>query len=180
MRLDLSEIVIRDGMRSSVELEGLALDDSDLNLAAPVDGRVDFQNSGDLLNIKGHARAVLRLQCARCLADVDVAVAMQIDERLPLEQVTHPDRPVEEGAEGEIVVSEVVHLEAGRPILNMDELLRQQVVMEVPIRALCSETCKGLCQNCGADLNRGPCGCPPPEADPRLATLASLLEDPEK
>ena len=60
--------------------------------------------------------------------------------------------------------------------LDMDEPLREQIEMEFPVRFLCKEDCKGLCQRCGKDLNHGPCGCDKKEVDPRLEPLRALLE----
>jgi uncharacterized protein len=49
-------------------------------------------------------------------------------------------------------------------------------MLSLPIKRLCDEQCKGLCQVCGADLNEGECGCVVEEIDPRLATLRDLLD----
>jgi uncharacterized protein len=58
----------------------------------------------------------------------------------------------------------------------MDEQLYLQLEMEFPLRFLCKEDCKGLCQRCGKNLNEGECGCETKEFDPRLAPLKALLE----
>ena len=57
-------------MRSTVEVDQETLEDPDLRLAEPLVGRMQFQNSGDLLNISGKLKTVLEVACARCLADV--------------------------------------------------------------------------------------------------------------
>lgn len=59
--------------------------------------------------------------------------------------------------------------------LDLDELLREDILLDLPSKFLCSEDCKGLCPRCGKDLNEGPCGCEPKEVDPRLAVLKNLL-----
>jgi uncharacterized protein len=176
MLLDLSEIVIRSGMRSSVEVDQDALPDPDLRFAEPVVGRVDFRNSGDLLNITGRIRTVLEIPCARCLADVRVPMELEVEEHFPLSQVTDPTPVAEEGEEFDTIVSSIVRLDAGRPILDLEEFLRQQVLTEVPIRVLCGSACRGLCPRCGADLNQGPCDCPSEPRDSPFAALSSLLE----
>ena len=58
----------------------------------------------------------------------------------------------------------------------VDELMQEVFLLEMDMKNLCSEDCKGLCSGCGADLNREPCRCKK-EIDPRLAKLAQLLED---
>lgn len=57
--------------------------------------------------------------------------------------------------------------------LDLEPLLREQLLLAVPFAPLCSETCKGLCSQCGADLNREPCSCEP-ILDPRLAALREI------
>src|SRR5215467_5666568 len=111
MLLDLSEIVMRSGMRSTVDVGQETLDDPDLRLAEPLVGRLQFQNSGDLLNINGKLKTVLEIACARCLADVRVPISLNVDEHFPLEDITHPTAPHEEGEEFDTIVSSIVHLD---------------------------------------------------------------------
>ena len=58
--------------------------------------------------------------------------------------------------------------------IDIDELVREQVLLAVPERSLCQEDCKGLCPTCGADRNLKECGCESVEADPRWAALKNL------
>ena len=60
--------------------------------------------------------------------------------------------------------------------LDLDSIVREDVLLPLPIKFLCSEDCKGLCPHCGKDLNEGPCSCKK-EVDPRLAALQQLLEE---
>ena len=59
--------------------------------------------------------------------------------------------------------------------VELDELLREDVLLDLPGKFLCREDCKGLCPRCGKNLNQGDCGCPKQEVDPRLAALQALL-----
>lgn len=60
--------------------------------------------------------------------------------------------------------------------LDLDEFVYSEVVADVPMKHLCREDCKGICQKCGKNLNSGKCGCPEKEIDPRLSALADLLK----
>ena len=60
--------------------------------------------------------------------------------------------------------------------LDMDEQLLEQLEMEFPLRFLCKDDCKGLCQRCGKNLNEGACSCSEKEIDPRMEPLRKLLE----
>ena len=59
--------------------------------------------------------------------------------------------------------------------IELDEVFSTACILNLDGKHLCSEDCKGLCGKCGADLNKGPCGCKK-ELDPRLAVLAKLLD----
>jgi uncharacterized protein len=61
--------------------------------------------------------------------------------------------------------------------VDLEPLVRDAVLLELPVTSLCRPDCKGLCPTCGADWNEGPCECAPP-ADPRWAALDVLRGDP--
>ena len=61
--------------------------------------------------------------------------------------------------------------------LNLEDFCYPDIVMNLPTKVLCRESCKGLCPTCGKDLNEGDCGCCVREIDPRLAALAELLNN---
>ena len=60
-------------------------------------------------------------------------------------------------------------------LLDLAAVCWEEFVLALPPTPLCQEGCKGLCARCGANLNAGPCGCPPEEGDPRLAVLRGLV-----
>ena len=60
--------------------------------------------------------------------------------------------------------------------LDLDEFLYSEVIMSLPMKHVCSEMCRGICQKCGKNLNEGDCSCEKKEIDPRLAVLAELLK----
>lgn len=59
--------------------------------------------------------------------------------------------------------------------LDVDGLLQEDILLDMPVKFLCREDCKGLCPTCGANRNEGDCGCDRREIDPRLAVLQELL-----
>lgn len=177
MLLDLSEIVIRNGMRTAFEVNQERVEDPDLEFAEPIRGRLTFENSGDLLNIQGHAETALAIPCSRCLAEVRLPVELEVSEHFPIDEVLHPDRKPDPDSDPDTLVSSVVYIDQGRPILDLDELLRQLIVTEVPIRTLCSDACAGLCPRCGVNRNERPCACAEETSHHPLAALGSLLQN---
>jgi uncharacterized protein len=58
--------------------------------------------------------------------------------------------------------------------LDVDEIVKEQILLAVPTRMLCREDCKGICPQCGVDKNTGECNCETKEIDPRWAALKNL------
>ena len=177
--LDLSEIVIRHGMHVNLDVDQPGVEDPDLNFHEPLRGRLAFTNGGDLVNIHGKLDMTLSIPCSRCLTEVRVPLELQVDEHFPIEEVLHPNRQPEEGEDYDPTVSSVVYLDQGKPILDLDELLRQLIIAELPIRTLCEDACAGLCPSCGVNRNQAPCTCGEERANKPLAALAALLADPD-
>ena len=109
-------------------------------------------------------------ECARCLSPVSGKFS------LDLEKTVAPRNLL--GDLDEDKLDDYAIIEDG--FLDMDEQLRAQLEMEFPVRFLCHEDCKGLCQRCGKNLNEGKCDCPEKEIDPRLAPLQKILDKMKK
>jgi uncharacterized protein len=180
MLLDLSEIVIRDGMKVGLDIDQPRVEDPELEFAEPLKGHLDFANGGDLININGEVDTTLTVACSRCLEPVSLPVHLELHEHLPIEEVLHPDRPPAEGEEYETAVNSIVYLDQGRPILDLDELVRQLIISEIPIRTVCDEDCAGLCPTCGVNRNDTKCECGAETKNTPFAALGSLLGDGNK
>ena len=131
---------------------------------------------GDITNTAGYMRMHLiasvdyQAECARCLSPVIGEFSLDLEKTVaPRNLLTNLD---------EDKLDDYAIIEDG--FLDMDEQLLAQLEMEFPIRFLCSDDCKGLCQRCGKNLNEGKCDCVEKEIDPRLAPLQKLLEEMKK
>ncbi len=103
-------------------------------------------------------------ECRRCLKPVGGHLVAHVRE------VYRPRPPGEAPDEDE----ETYPLSG--ELLDLRPLVRDAILLELPIAPLCREDCAGLCPTCGADRNDGACGCPPAAADPRWAALDVLRE----
>lgn len=108
-----------------------------------------------------------RAECARCLEPVIGSYSVSL-ERTAAARESLSEKLLEEN------VDEYAVIENGS--LNLDELIREELLLCFPMRFFCSPDCPGLCQICGKPLRLGTCGCPEREPDPRLAVLKTLLE----
>lgn len=164
MVIDVRPILHTPGKRLDFQFE---LDLSDLEfdgrkpIVRPVAVEGEVRNTADLLELDLTAEAALDAVCDRC------------GKEFPLDkEVTYRCMLAEELQNEES--DEIVLLEDGK--VDAGELARTAFILGMDSKTLCSEDCKGLCPRCGANLNLGPCSCKK-EPDPRLAALASLLEN---
>lgn len=131
-------------------------------------GRAELLRTGRGILVRARLETVVAETCARCLADFSRPAAIDFEEEF------FPTVGVESGLPLEVPEAEAFTIDA-QHILDLSEALRQYQMMEEPIRVLCRPDCQGLCPRCGADLNQGPCDCPP-EAKGPLGALAALRD----
>ena len=126
----------------------------------------------DMIDVKGRIHTVVRLPCSRCLKEYETA----LKSRFELTYVRWRPDFQEDWQPDEIEISAadigLVYFE-GEDI-NLLDGIQEQVILALPVRMLCSENCKGLCADCGKDLNAGDCGCSRRPADNRFAVLKNL------
>ena len=135
---------------------------------------LDFYQDGTHAFASGTFKGHLLVACSRCVGPV----RLELDEKLmvtfmpPAEMPADDDAAAgEEGAEVREGDLDVFPFDGEK--LDLEPLFREQFVLAVPFAPLCSETCKGLCPQCGIDRNTGSCTCEKP-IDPRLAALKGL------
>lgn len=169
MKLSLAQVP-PEGREVHFTAEAALLHDAGEDIRAgdgiDVAGRAQREGSG--LRVIGEVRTRLRLVCSRCLEPFDFPVDSRFD-------VTYAKVvPVEDEVELDGRELTVCHLEGDT--VDLAELAREEVLLEVPMAPLCGPECKGLCPRCGANLNREACACPAQAVDPRFAALGRLLE----
>ena len=144
-------------------------DDSDAyRIVAPVDLAFEIHKDKDKFRLVGTVVTELELACSRCLDSFRLPVAAPFDLRyLPASEAS---------SEGEREVDDE-DLETSyyeNDAIDVNELLREQFYLALPMKPLCREDCRGLCAQCGTNLNTGSCDCAPVWEDPRLAPLKQL------
>ena len=165
-----------DGRRfeHQYDLEALDLsgDDFALRVAPVVKGRVD--RTGVDVRVRGSLVAQLTAPCDRCLEPVMLPVDRDFDLFY-----TRSDVVTADAGEKELQLKDLDFAFLQGEEIDLDELVREQLALTVPVRVLCREDCLGLCPECGIDRNRESCSCPPP-MDPRWQAVADLREQSKK
>ncbi len=155
----MSDLLGLSGARRTEELTGPLEFETDLvTLVGDAKATMSLEAMADGLVARGEVVAPVLLRCNRCLvewqedtiADVILAFGQETDEEIH-----------EIGRDGAI---------------DLEPFLRDELCLSLPLVPLCSDSCLGLCQTCGTDLNRQPCSGHPDESESPFAALREFLE----
>ncbi len=169
MRLDLEKLEESGGRFAEVyETGALDFAEVDLRLVVPVkiEGRVRRRNTEVQLIGELHARAAV--SCGRCLKPVELPVDVNFNERF-VNAVSWRD---EEQHELEAVDLNLSVFDGDT--IELDDLVKEEILLALPGHVLCSEDCQGLCPVCGIDRNTASCNCEAKPIDERWAKLKDL------
>ena len=140
------------------------------DMVAPVELEFDIHKDKDKFRLAGHLRTELELSCSRCLEPYRFAVDADFDQRyLPASAASA--EPESEVQEDDLETSYYSDDQ-----IDLGELMREQFYLTLPMKPLCRDDCRGLCPQCGTNLNTGTCDCSPVWEDPRLAALKAIKE----
>jgi uncharacterized protein len=172
MRIELDKL---EGKSSAIahtyEADEIVLEEENARLteAPQLNGRIT--RNGHEARLQGTITARAELDCDRCLR----AVAVSVETDFDVTYVPAADYYSETTAE---LQEEDLSLSVFDGVtIDLDELVREQVLLAMPPRVLCEGECKGLCPICGADKNKQSCTCEAREIDPRWAALAELKQE---
>ena len=131
----------------------------------------DVTDAAGYMSLKLTATVSYKSTCARCLEPVSGDFAVQL-ERTVAAEGTLTEEQLEENVDEYAVIKD--------GMLDLDEEIREELLLSFPMRFLCREDCPGLCPKCGKPRAEGDCGCPTFEPDPRLAVLKKLFDKNEE
>ena len=129
----------------------------------------------DIARVSCSVAAPVRMTCSRCLAEYPreldgefefVARHLKLGEVAPAGDV--PDD-----------TGDLVFVPYGEIAIDISPYVLDALVLAMPVKPLCSEDCRGICPQCGADLNEGECGCRPEPGDSRWSALSDMTRDPD-
>ncbi|GAB4565162.1 MAG: DUF177 domain-containing protein [Anaerolineae bacterium] len=118
--------------------------------------------------VTGHLGVLVQMSCSRCLEPVEVRLDVDVEEQFypTVDVITGRMLPVDE--EDQALWIDAHH------ILDMTEVVRQDLLLALPLHPLCRDDCAGICPYCGQNLNEGPCDCQANDIDPRWSALLDL------
>ena len=140
----------------------------DFRFPAFMDVDLVYYRSGQDIFFHGSFAGVLEGDCSRCLKRYSFGLNKQFEFILIPEAL----RPQEKA--GEISREELGLSYYSTEEINLTPLIREQVLLALPTRPLCSENCRGLCGGCGVNLNDEACVCPASAGEPRMGVFRAL------
>lgn len=141
------------------EMESFSEEGETIRFVAPVNLDCELTSVEDIINLDGFISTELKLSCSRCLDIFNYKVGVEIHERFSVNLDDKDDDII-------LIDSDVI---------DVTEVIKNNIIMALPIKKLCKDVCKGLCQHCGNNLNLSPCNCVKEDIDPRFLELKDLF-----
>jgi uncharacterized protein len=141
---------------STVELDGLAGVAAQIPSGTPVAIDLLLERVPEGIVVRGTLATAWSAACSRCLERVTGAISVHVDElfeSVPLEGETY---------------------KLDEDVIDLEPMVRDALLLELPLAPLCGPDCAGLCATCGVNRNLTRCECVTTEIDPRWAALRSL------
>lgn len=169
MNINIAKIKLARGLSNKFLLEeqaqNIIFEGQEITFISPIKVIGEVVNAGSVFTVSGNAETVVKLNCSRCLDEFELPFNMSFDAVFA--QHNQPDKDNDD-----------VRIFSGDEII-LDDLIIETLLLELPLKYLCNEKCKGLCTQCGQNLNNGLCGCDK-SVDPRFSVLAELLNVEDK
>lgn len=169
--LELNEVIPPDALKDALT-EGFRLKE-----ASKFHAR--FKRLSGRVLLSGDFEATVVAPCKRCVKDVEVKLPVKFELSLvPQEPVDDDDGEGEDDGKspraGSFRMDETDSEPFDGKTIQLDPIIREQLVLALPVSVLCKDDCKGLCTVCGQDLNEKECGCERKVVDIRLAKLKDI------
>ncbi len=138
-------------------------------LEGPLNVTLDVVRDGERFLISGHVAGELRLACDRCLD----TYCYEIHRRFRV-ALSPPELQETFQSETELEMEDMAVEFIENSNVDLDDVIREQIYLSLPMKTLCSEACAGLCPGCGINLNRETCTCNGSSGHPAFQKLKSL------
>ena len=138
---------------------------------APLRLQLNVAREYDHIRAQGEVETRVRLACSRCLTEYET----EIVSSFTIFYV--PSASGTQDEEVELAEQDLISVPFGGDEIDFTDEIAEQVLMEIPLKPLCKEECRGLCPNCGADLNLADCSCSRTPVNLKFSALQNLKED---
>jgi uncharacterized protein len=164
MKVNVSDIVKTDGASLKVSFREYITDLGDaedqFQFPEPVEFEGELVNVGGMSKLSGRLQTAYRTDCYRCLKEVDGLVDVMIQENF---------------VESENSTDHEAYTYEGNYVF-IDKVLQDSILLNLPMKQVCEEACKGLCPKCGSNRNMEDCSCIEDTTDPRMEALKDFFQ----
>lgn len=169
MQIHLSDISSSEGkviqMSIPFEMDTISFQQGSFPVLAKEPVELTITNTGNkVLELEVSCGLTVGIPCDRCLEEVSVEIPLRFKRKLDMKQ-TDEDRIHD--------LDESSYL-TGMD-LDVDQMVYLEVLMSWPLKVLCKDDCKGICSQCGKNLNDGSCNCADEPKDPRMAAISDIF-----
>ncbi len=130
--------------------------------------RLNIQKVSEEYFCQGFVTVPVEQECARCLSIFETELSGEMHFAIR----AHAGKSIM----GTNKDADVITVKSHEPVVELNELIRQALSLSIPMKPLCSEECRGLCPNCGVNLNEEECDCKEEDIDDRWEGLQGLVE----
>lgn len=150
---DLREIGAKKQVSVELEHHDLKFANRDIKIKRPIQLELEIFNTSDSFAIEGNLEAELILSCSRCLQKYSSLVELNVSENVLKTEMEDEEE------------------------LYLDDIVVDNIILSLPMKPLCDKDCKGICPQCGQDLNKNDCNCEIETVDPRLEKLKEFYNE---
>lgn len=181
MLIHLSEVLQAEGKKCSytvpVGFDSYRYHGNVCPVLAKPDAVLTLVNKGEQkIEVQLTADITLGLPCDRCLEETPVEIHCDLETDIDLKEALQDTELSEEEKDAEQDRLDNQTFVEGHE-LDTDRLLMQELMLQIPEKVLCTEDCKGICYQCGKNLNCGPCGCKEEPKDLQMAAILDLFKE---
>ncbi|MBV4414904.1 YceD family protein [Clostridium tyrobutyricum] len=164
MKLDISDLLNKEIFTKKLDI--ILKDDSfydgkeHIGILSPIRLLANLEKTDHMITLKGKVSGVLELTCSRCLKKFAHAINININERFTDKKIVDCDE-------------DIFFINDG--YIDITQIIENNIILALPIKRLCKENCKGLCPECGTNLNDSICNCKENNIDPRWEKLKDMF-----
>jgi len=167
MKLDLRQIKPEGSELKYSEIpEDLELAADGFEFPEPVEVDVSASKSGDEIIVQGRVSTSVEMECSRCLEVFEMDINPKVRFVIQLLDTSEPQFSNDD---------DFVIIPKSAAEYDISERIRESIILELPLKPLCSDSCRGLCPMCGVNLNETECECTPDKTDERWDALKQLF-----
>jgi uncharacterized protein len=130
--------------------------------------KINIQKVQDDFYCQGVVTAPVEEECSRCLTLFDAELSGDFSFIIK----SGEEKPTSLSSEN----GNIFYVKRNEPVIELNDVIRESLILALPLKPLCDQDCKGLCPNCGVNLNEETCDCVSEESDERWEGLKDLLE----